>query len=243
MLKISIIMLMILFLCTQASASKSAHVKEGTQFYEEGSYQAAIDQFKGALKEDPHSSIINYNMGTALYKSKSYDEAIDYLHKSLINADSNLKQRTYYNLGNTFYKSAMTQERSDISFAIKLLKESLKEYEKSLIIKKKDRDAQHNYQLVKKELERLKKKQERQKNQKNQKNQQNQDQQNQKQGQEDQQNQESQRNQQREQGEEDQNKEQEENSKEKDSDKKSRFKDKQSTGSKQKSIGASTSEC
>ena len=140
-------------------------VGEGNNLFERGDYGQAAEKYKEALKKDENSDIINFNLGTALYKNKEYDQAVTQLQKSLLSDDEKLKGKAGYNLGNAFYKSGISREKSDIKKAIQSLTQSLKSYERTLAIDKDDNDAQFNYEFVKKELERLKKKQEQPQNQ------------------------------------------------------------------------------
>jgi len=147
------------------AASKASQVKKGNKHYLEGSYKDSTQFYEDALKKDPQSPIINYNLGTSLYKEKKYDKAAERLQKTLLSEEDPLKLKAYYNFGNALYKSGIAKENTDIDFAISQLEKSLVSYGKVLAKDSEDADAKFNYEFVKKELERLKKNKETQKKQ------------------------------------------------------------------------------
>ncbi len=163
---------LILFLCVTSAAfaaSKERSVKRGNAFYKKGDYAASLKSYQNALKAQPDSPVINFNLGTALYKDKKYDEAVDHLQKSLLGEDSVLQKKAHFNLGNALYQQGMTFGDGHIDQAIAALTESLRHFETVMNVDDKDPDAGYNHTIVQKELERLKK-------EKQQQNQQNKDQ-------------------------------------------------------------------
>ncbi|VAX37264.1 hypothetical protein MNBD_UNCLBAC01-390 [hydrothermal vent metagenome] len=163
---------------TQA-ASKSSFVKQGNKFYIDGDYTTAIEKYTQALEQDSESDIINFNLGTAMYKSENYGQAITHLQKALLGEKEELQQKVSYNLGNALYKEGISHEQEDIKTAIQYLENALEQYESVLAIDgdEEDRDVKYNYEFVKEELERLKKKQQEQKQDQDQDQDQQQDQQ------------------------------------------------------------------
>lgn len=156
----------------QAWAVIKAHkVNTANELYKDGQYDASVEKYKEALKNDPESDIINFNLGTAYFKQGVYDKAIEHLQKSVLTDDDMLREQAFYNLGDAFYRAGEKFLEQDLNKTIDLYKRSVAEYEKALRINKEDQDAQFNYEFVKKRLEELKKKQqEQQQNQKDQKN-------------------------------------------------------------------------
>lgn len=152
------------------AATKGKSVKEGNKLYQEQKYDEALGKYMEAFEKDPNSDVINFDLGTALYKKNNYDEAVSYFEKSLLTEDEKLKEKTHYNLGNSFYKSGIKKEEKDLHAAVDSLKQSLSEYEKALVLNKENQDVIFNYDFVKKELERIEKKQkEQQQNKKDEK--------------------------------------------------------------------------
>jgi len=143
--------------------------KEGNLLYEQGNYVASEKKFQEALEKLPESDIINFNLGTALYKEEEYEEAIDRFQKVFLSEDDQLKLNAYYNSGNTLYKMGISEEqKGSAAVAIPFVKKSLKQYERALEIDENDEDVKHNYAFVQKELVRLKIKQQQEQQQKDQ---------------------------------------------------------------------------
>lgn len=145
------------------AVSKRKAVSEGNALYGQGAYADSAEKYRAALENDPESDIINFDLGTALYKHGDYDGAVSYLQKTLLSDDGQLRGKGFYNLGNALYRHGMAKEKSDLSGAISSMEEAMKQYEGALAIRKDDADARHNYEFVKKELGRLRQKQEQQK--------------------------------------------------------------------------------
>lgn len=141
------------------ASSKAKDVKEGNLYYNQGKFEASIDKYNKALEKDKDSDIINFNVGTALYKNGNYEEAINHLQKSLLTDDKAFQEKVRYNLGLAYYQLANALEKQDVDEAIKSLEKALTQYEKALTINPKDKDAKVNYDRIKKKLEELKKKQ------------------------------------------------------------------------------------
>lgn len=140
-------------------ASQAGIVKKGNQKYKEGDYVSALESYKKALDKNPDSDIINFNAGTACYQNGDYSQAADYLQKTLLTDDARLQQQAAYNLGDAFYQQGKVKEKQDINFAVLSLEKSLASFQKAIDLDQEDKDAQHNYEFVKKELEKLKQQQ------------------------------------------------------------------------------------
>ncbi len=148
----------------QAASAREA-VRQGNRLYGQGKFADSLKMYEEALNKAPESDIVNFNAGTALYKQKRYDGAVDHFQKAILSDDASLRERAYYNLGNSFYKSGIEKETADIHAAITALRESLRHLASALALDKKDQDAQYNYDFVNKELERLREKQQKQQQQ------------------------------------------------------------------------------
>jgi Ca-activated chloride channel family protein len=148
-----------------ADAQPKKGVKKGNILYNKGEFEKALRQYEEALIDSPDSDIVNYNLGTALYKTEDYEAALEHFEKSLVTDNQSLEQKASYNLGNAAYKYGITQKESDLQRAVSLLKKSLHHYEHALELDPEDDDAKYNYELVKKELERLEEKLKQQKQQ------------------------------------------------------------------------------
>ncbi len=158
----------LLILCAPVSfAAPNAKkaVKEGNLLYNKAKYEDALKSYEDALMAKPDSDVVNFDIGTALYKTGGYEAAITHFEKALTTDDKLLEEKAGYNAGNAKYKFGISKEEKDLPKAVDLLKQSLRHYENALKIDSKDEDAKYNYEFVKKELERLETKLKKQKEQ------------------------------------------------------------------------------
>ena len=185
----------------------------GIDAYRDGKFEDAYSQFQQTLKSHPDSRAeekLQFDSGTAAYKLKDYNKALESFSQALLTPDTGLQSKGHYNLGNTLYQRGETEKSDDKKLSN--WTDALNHYEQTLKLDPQDKDAKDNYDYVKKKIEELKNKKSQQqpspspsppqKNKQNQKNkqdqqqQQNQDQQQQKQSQQNQQQQKDQQQQQ-----------------------------------------------
>jgi Ca-activated chloride channel homolog len=100
-----------------------------------------------------------YNQGTDAYAQGDFTKATEALRASLRTPDVTLQQRSYYNLGNTLYRTGQGTLEKDPEATIKTWEESVKAYQDSLTLNGTDEDALYNKALVEKKLAELKKQQ------------------------------------------------------------------------------------
>jgi len=146
-----------------AATKAKREVKKGNLLYNRGEFENALKEYEEALLKSPDSDVVNFNLGTALYKTKDYKAAERHFEKALVTEDESLEGAANYNLGNAEYKYGISKENENIEEAISLLKRALGHYENAILLDEEDEDAKYNYEFVKKELERLLKKKEEQK--------------------------------------------------------------------------------
>ncbi len=98
------------------------YIQQGNDAYRKNEFDAAVENYKNALRKDPDNSIARFNLANALQKQnetkeakKNYDEVIE---KTGINS---LKAESNYNKGLAFIKE------KDLLQAITSFKQSLKE--------------------------------------------------------------------------------------------------------------------
>jgi Ca-activated chloride channel homolog len=188
----------------------------GIDAYRDGKFEDAYSQFQQTLKSHPDSRAeekLQFDSGTAAYKLKDYNKALESFSQALLTPDTGLQSKGHYNLGNTLYQHGEAEKSDDKKLTD--WTDALNHYEQTLKLDPQDKDAKDNYDYVKKKIEELKNKKSQQqpspspsppqKNKQNQKNkqdqqqQQNQDQQQQKQSQQNQQQQKDQQQQQQQQ--------------------------------------------
>lgn len=109
-----------------------------------------------AVSPDPRKI---YNEGTEAYTKGEFAKASESLRSSLRTQDLALQQRSYYNLGNTLYRTGQGTLEKDPEATIKSWEESIKAYQDALSLNAADDDAGYNKALVEKKLEELKKQQ------------------------------------------------------------------------------------
>jgi len=106
-----------------------------------------------AAEADPRQV---YNQGTTAYLSGDFPAATEALKASLRTQDLKLQQRSYYNLGNTLYRTGQELLEKDPKATIKAWEEAVKSYEDALALDPNDEDAAFNMELVARKLEELK---------------------------------------------------------------------------------------
>lgn len=146
----------VLLICLAADiASVSAaggDLKKAKQYFEEGLYNEALKEYNDALTEQPDSGIINFGAGCTNYKKDSYQEAVNNFNKGLLTEDKSLEAKAYYNLGNSKYRLAESQENNNIEEAVSLYGEAAEYYKKAIKNNPKDSDARYNYEFAVRKL-------------------------------------------------------------------------------------------
>lgn len=133
-------------------------VERGNKFFRAGDYQEALKRYDEALTQEPDSSMIHFNAGTAWYKIKEYESAKGSFESSLATQDKGLESAANYNLGNSKFMLARAKEESDLPAAVQLVEGAVSNFTRALELAAKDQDAQVNLKIAQEELERLKKK-------------------------------------------------------------------------------------
>ncbi|NQY78743.1 MAG: VWA domain-containing protein [Candidatus Caenarcaniphilales bacterium] len=112
-------------------------------------FSKAKENYIKELAKNPKDSRLNYHLGVCLYKENNLDQAQNFFNQSISNnpKDNFLKEKSFYNLGNTLFKK---QEYKNAIF----------NYEQALKIDPEDKKAEFNLKLAKKLLEEQNEKQE-----------------------------------------------------------------------------------
>lgn len=115
-------------------------LKAGNEAYTSGDYHAAQIAFREAAHQKPDSPLAHYNLGTALYRTGRFREAIEAFRESLsrhsAESESTLSlAHIYYNLGNAQFKMGD-------------LRRAIEAYRHSLRLNPEDTDAEHNLALA-----------------------------------------------------------------------------------------------
>jgi len=82
---------LLLFVFTLGTAQSSVEdiVKEGIGYHDKGEFDKAIEAYKKALKLDPQSTLVNYEIALSYFGKQDYEKALEY-------SDAVLKQKKDY---------------------------------------------------------------------------------------------------------------------------------------------------
>jgi tetratricopeptide (TPR) repeat protein len=129
--------------------------EKGNKALTEDKADEALKYYKDAEVEKPKQPVLDYNIGSALYKQNKYPEAVQRYIRALDTDDPKFQADTYYNSGNALFRAEQYAE-------------AINAYKKCLEINADDNDAKYNLELA-----RVKLKEQAQKQDKQQQNQQN----------------------------------------------------------------------
>jgi len=133
----------------------------GLEAYNDGKFGDAYTQFQETLQAHPHSRVedkLQFDSGAAAYKMKDYGKALESFSQALLSPDRGLQSKSHYNLGNTLYEHGETQKSDDKKLSD--WANALQHYEQTLKVEPQNKEAEENYEYVKKKIEELKKKRE-----------------------------------------------------------------------------------
>ena len=150
----------ILILLCSSSAFATA---PGVNSYQEGKFEDAYKEFQDTLKSHPQSRAeekLQFDSGTAAYKLKDYNKALESFSQALLTPDTGLQTKGHYNLGNTLYQRGEMQKADDKKLSD--WTNALDHYEQTLKLDPQNKEAKDNYEYVKRKIEELKNKKEQQ---------------------------------------------------------------------------------
>ncbi|MBI2095061.1 MAG: tetratricopeptide repeat protein, partial [Candidatus Omnitrophica bacterium] len=83
--------------------------EEGNRYYKKGQVGKAQSAYSKALKADPASRPIAFNLGNTYYKEEDYGRSAELYQKAAAEEkDVSLKTRALYNLGNSLAQRRQT---------------------------------------------------------------------------------------------------------------------------------------
>ncbi len=138
-------------------------IESGLEAYRDGKFGDAYTQFQQMLQAHPQSRAedkLQFDSGAAAYKLKEYGKALESFSQALLSPDSGLQSKSHYNLGNTLYERGETQKSDDKKLGD--WTNALQHYEQTLKFEPENKEAQENYEYVKRKIEELKRKREQQ---------------------------------------------------------------------------------
>ncbi|MEK7433930.1 MAG: hypothetical protein AABZ74_12405 [Cyanobacteriota bacterium] len=122
---------------------------KGVANFKNNDFKTSEKNFDKAYEYTTNNDTIIFNKASSLYKQKRYSESQS-IYLNLLkskNLDAEIRQKTYYNLGNTMYKMAEESKHDPFYY------ESLKYYQKAMDINSEDKNAKENYDFVKEKIQ------------------------------------------------------------------------------------------
>ena len=161
-----------------AQADRSL-LREGNKSYNNKHYEEAEVTYRRALEQDSTDFRGQYNLASALYREKKYDEAARHFAQaaSTPDIDKHRRARSLHNTGNSLVQAGLADEQQ----AMQYFGQAVNAYQESLKLEPKDDDTRYNLAYARRLLQQAQQQQQQQQgggsDQKNQNQQQNQQQQ------------------------------------------------------------------
>src|SRR6185369_15888659 len=149
---------LVVLLCSSAFATAP-----GLNSYQQGKFEDAYKEFQDTLKSHPQSRAedeLQFDSGTAAYKLKDYNKALESFSQALLTPDTGLQGKGHYNLGNTLYQRGEMEKSDDKKLSD--WTNALDHYEQTLKLDPQNKEAKDNYEYVKRKIDELKNKKEQQ---------------------------------------------------------------------------------
>jgi Ca-activated chloride channel homolog len=129
-------------------------ITEGNNFYRNGQYDLAEKSYRDALQKEQGNATAQYNLASALYKQRKYDEA-EKIWGTLgaTNSTKAVKATSFYNQG-VIYSKQKELDKSIEAYKASLRndpndKQARENLQKALLEKKKQQQEQQNQQKQK----------------------------------------------------------------------------------------------
>jgi len=126
-------------------------LERGNRLYRAGRYAEAVEAYRAALAGGTDTPQLRYNLGTALVRLGQYEEGERHLRAALSAIDPDLRERTFYNLGNRYLEEA--RRATDAEARGKLLERAIEAYRQALRLQPGDAEAKWNLELALQEEE------------------------------------------------------------------------------------------
>ncbi len=139
-------------------------VNKANKLYEKEKYEEAYEIYKDASILNPDNEKIKFNLADCAYKLKRFREAGDEFARLSASKNEDLRQKSFYNLGNVFMEA-------------KQYDKAISSYKNALLLNSKDERAKRNLEIAKMMKEQQKKNEDENEDTENKKDQQQQQQQ------------------------------------------------------------------
>ena len=94
-------------------ATSQASPTSAENAYQKGDYSVAEKEYAATLANQPKQPKLQFNLGSAAYKTGDYAKAATAFQNALITTEVPVQQSAYYNLGNTQYRVGQATEKSN----------------------------------------------------------------------------------------------------------------------------------
>lgn len=111
-------------------------VNKANKLYQEEKYEEAYEIYKDASILYPDNKKIKFNLADCAYQLKRFREAGDEFARLTAAKDKDLKQKSFYNLGNVFMEA-------------KQYEQAISAYKNALLLNPKDERAKRNLEIAK----------------------------------------------------------------------------------------------
>jgi Ca-activated chloride channel family protein len=111
-------------------------VNKANKLYEKEQYEEAYEIYKNASILNPDNEKIKFNLADCAYKLDRYREAGDEFARLTVSKDKNLREKSFYNLGNVFMEA-------------KQYDQAISSYKQALLLDSKDQRAKRNLEIAK----------------------------------------------------------------------------------------------
>lgn len=97
-------------------------VKQGIAFHDQGKYEEAIQKYSEALKLDPTSGLIHYEMSFSYHAAKNYEKALYHADEAMKSSDAKIALQA------AIVKGSVLDDRGDTKESIDFYRKVLKDY-------------------------------------------------------------------------------------------------------------------
>src|SRR5690606_10156976 len=136
----------VLVLLLAGSGFGIGDVEKGNRLYREGKYEEAAAAYQRVVDSGKASPQVHYNLGTALLALGRMQDAERHFQAALQGVEPELRQRTFYNMGNRFLQDGRSEQ--DLQQQGALLDAAIEAYRRALRIEPQDIDAKWNLELA-----------------------------------------------------------------------------------------------
>lgn len=124
-------------------------IAEGNRLYRAGQFRRAAEAYARRYAEGDSSTVLRYNLGTALLRLQRWDEARPHLDAAVeAQKPPELRQRALYNAGNADLEPVFRRRVTDDERRREMLLRAIGRYKDALLLRPNDADAKWNLELA-----------------------------------------------------------------------------------------------